>query len=291
MRAFRVFGSGILGVLVLAGSLPAQQSPALADLLARAAAYVASYAERVSGAVLEEEYLLMELGPRMQVPKRIGSDVVFLSLNGLVIALRDVYAIDTTPLRERTPRIPELLARPTPEKWQLAQEYARQGHFHFLTEIVIRGSEPTLALQFIAEANQTAITYRLDGRKALNGVQLLGVRFEETKRRDGVYLLDTRGNAAASGRFWIDPADGTIQQTELWLESSTEVARMSVTYAAHPALKLWLPKETTETYESRQIGVGASASGSAHNLVHRVEGKARYSNARYSPIDLTKGGL
>src|SRR5688572_6866969 len=99
----------------LALTIPAHaQKPALADLLRLGADYHASYAARVSGASLEERYALIQvIGGRMNPPVYFSSDVLFLNLNGRIIGMRDPFAVDNVPLRQRTPRIRMLLAEPT----------------------------------------------------------------------------------------------------------------------------------------------------------------------------------
>ncbi len=76
MMRFLTVGVLMSAALVLAKPASAQD-PALADLLARAADYHASYAVRVSGATVEENYSLTRLvAGRMETPIRFASDVV-----------------------------------------------------------------------------------------------------------------------------------------------------------------------------------------------------------------------
>ena len=278
------------GVVVwLCAPTAEQNNPSLTSLLERGAAYVAAYAPRVSGVILEEQYMLVEIAGTMTVPQRIASDVVLINLNGQTIALRDIYAVDTKPVRERTPRINTLLATPTSAGWELAQQYPRQSQHYFRSEIVLHASEVTLPLQFLDDVNQPRLTYRLDGQKKMNGVAVAGIRFQEPTARDKQYMLGTRGNAAVSGRFWLDIATGAIHQTELWLESPTETARIQVSYAPDATLGFVLPKEASATFEERQPGFGATNMGSgAIGGRMRFECTIKYSNARHMPIDLTK---
>jgi hypothetical protein len=264
--------------LVPAGATP--QDPTLADLLKRGAVHIATYGPRASGVVLEEQYQLTEIsGGRALVPKRIASDLTFVDVNGETVVIRDVFAVDTKPTRERTPRLQALLNSLTQQNWQQAQEYARQSYYHFIGNIVLRGSDPALGFAFLS-GNQPTLTYRLDGRKKVNGVAVAGVRFEEPTARDKVYLLGTPGNASGSGRFWIEPASGAIHQIELWLESPTESASVSLTFAVDQALGLILPKELSGRFEERELGAGPPTSATARTLTRRIEGLARYSNAR-----------
>jgi len=262
----------------------AQPEPALPDLLKLGAEYVAAYATRSSGVVLEEAYRLTEIsGGRMLTPTRIASDVTLVNGNDQTLMVRDTFAVDTKPTRERTPRVSTVLKSLTQENWQKAQEYSRESAYHFLANIVIFGSDPMLAFRLLAEANQPKLVCRLDGRKKLNDVGVTGVRFEEPTARDKVYLLGTPGNAAASGRFWMD-ATGAIHQIELWLTAPTESASISVQFAVDPTLKLLLPRELSGTFEERELGAGPPSSATARNLSRRVEGVAKYSNARHIPI-------
>jgi hypothetical protein len=266
----------------------AQASPELTTLLNAGASYVSTYVAKTSGVVLEEQYTLIEIASaRMMVPRRISSDVVLINLGGEAIALRDTYAIDTVSTRERTLRISELLTKPTGQGWIAAQEFARQSQIHFAAAIVIRASEPPLALRFLAADHPGALRFRLDGRKKMNGVAVTGLRFEEPTARGRKYSLNTRGNASASGRFWIDPATGAVHQTELWLESPTEVARVTVSYAPD-ALGLLLPKALSGTFEERQLGAGSDSGFGQYNIRQSIESNAIYSNARLLPIDMSR---
>jgi hypothetical protein len=289
-----VLGSTLVTAVSVLAVVPAasraQKAPALPDLLRIGAHYVSAYAPQAAGTILEEQYVLIEIAnDRMVPPRRVSSDVVLVNINGQVTALRDAFATDTRPLRERTLRINAALERLTQATWTQAQEYARQSFYLFYADIVVRASEPTLAFQFLDAATQPKLTYRLDGRKSMNGVQVTGVRFDEPRERLKTYHLGTRGNASASGRFWIDPATGAIHQTELWLESPTEVARVTVAYIQDPKRSLLVPKEMTATFEQREIGATPTTSANAFNARQRFECTAKYSNVRFLPIE--GGGL
>lgn len=86
-----------------------------------------------------------------------------------------------------------------------------------MLDIVLKVNEPTMALQFISSTYQPNFKYKLDGQKKMNEVAVVGVRFEEPSLQDHQYVLNTRSNARATGRLWIDPLTGAIHQTELWV--------------------------------------------------------------------------
>lgn len=286
-----------------AASIPIHaQSVALNDVLAKAAAYHTDYTRKISGVSLQEDTQLKNVsGDRMRSIVRISADVVLVNASGQADALRDVYAIDTKPTRERTPRILQLLgepAKPSIQDWQTAITYPGQEAVYFLLDIVVKTNEPTSALQFISSANQPGLKYKLDGRKKINDVAVVGVRFEEPDVRNREYLLGTRGNARATGRFWIDPATGAIHQTELWVDSRrertySEHAMVTVKYAPHQTLGLLLPSEAHGTFEEFDAsGLGTfrtlgDPEGSAGGRV-TLETSATYSNVTFAAIDLTK---
>lgn len=289
----------VFTLALMAGlTLAASQQPTLEEILARAGAYHATYVERLSGVSLNEEAQVLDVtGGKARGVIRISSDVVFVNLQKQVLALRDPYAVDTQALRPRTPRITALIAAPatpTSRDWDLAASYPAQGSIHFILDLQVRVNEPTTALQFISPTYQPSMKYRLDGRKKINDVETVGVRFEEPTGQDQLHVLGTRSNARATGRFWVDPLTGAIHQTELWVDSKLENAVVSVKYAVHPTLGLLLPTDMTETYEEReggggprQMGSGADPRGSVPRRVS-VQSRSVYSQATFSPIDLTK---
>ena len=291
LAAAVVFFAGALQAAVPAST---DQAPSLADLLKLAGDYHADYVNQISGVTLEEQYQLLDVtGGKMQAVTRIASDVVFVNLNGGVAALRDSFAVDSKPLRERTPRITALLAAPTAstKDWDTVVQFPSQSSMYFGLDLILKVNEPTFALRFIGKNLQGELKYSLDGRKKLNGVDTAGIRFEETAAQDKKYLTGSRGNVRAFGRIWVDVATGAVHQTELWLESKTETGNITVKYAPYPAVNLVLPTETTETYEERQAASGPRDltrgvdSGRGSGRVS-YQASSKYSKATYQKIDL-----
>lgn len=291
----------IASVLAAGAGLHAQSS-SLQGVLARAGEYHTAYVKKMSGVSIQEETQLKNVsGDITRSIVRISADVVLVNVTGQADSLRDIYAIDTRPTRERTPRILQLLgapATPSIKDWQTANTYPGQDAVYFLIDIVVKTNEPTSALQFISAANQPGLKYKLDGRKTLNKVPVVGVRFEEPDARDRKFLLGTRGNARATGRFWIDPVTGAIHQTELWVDSRrertySEHAILSVKYAPHETLGMLLPSEANGQFEEFDAsGLGATRTtgdpdGGAGGRVN-IETRSTYSNATYAAIDLTR---
>lgn len=280
---FTVFAVAV----ALVPSLSARQQPAAEDLLKAARTYAGAYAVKVSGAVLDERYTLMEVGSgRMQTPARINSDMVFVNVNGTLVTLRDSYSVGGAKIREPELRISTLLAEPTQAKWDQAMTLSRASYKYFLSDLVLRLNDPVYALRFLAEAHASKLTFSIEGKKKMNGVDVVGLRFTENRSDDTKYIIGTRGNGAASGRFWVDPATGTIHGIELALDSKTETGVVTVTFAPVKGMDFLLPSKTVEMFEERSDSSGGRLG--AGNSYMKFEASAAYGNPRYSAIDFSK---
>lgn len=279
---------------VVAGALAhaSPQDPALPDLLTKAGIYAAEYRGKVSGVTLEEQFMLIEMrASQMTVPRRLASDLILLDTSERLLGMRDLFSIDTKPTRERKPRVVNALKEPTRTSWNDVQNMAREGAHYFAANVVLWYSDPMLAIQFIEDRHQARSTFKLEGRKRLNNVQVYGVGFKEKQFEKATYLLDTETNPASSGRIWVDPATGAIHQTELWVESKTDSARIQVTYGPDQALNLILPRESMFTFDWREFGTNATNLGPGSRATRlSFEGNAKYSKATHTPIDLRRIG-
>ena len=286
----RLVSAAILALGATALAAPPGQDPSLADALAKAGAYVSSYRTKASGIVLDEMLLLTEVGGvKMQVPQRVASDFLLINVSDRLFSLRDIYAIDTKPTRERVVRIVNELKEPTVAGWGRAERFAQENAHYLRANVVIWYSEPPLALRFIQTENQPGIEYKLEGRKRLNNVQTIGIGYKEKRSELKKYLLGTPSNPHASGRIWIDPATGAVHMTELWVQSDTDTARIQVNYAPDATLGVLIPKDASHSFDERERGTGMSSMG-AGGAGRRMsfEANAKYTNPRYTPIDLSK---
>ncbi len=303
MTMIRIITTAVLASVAAVGVSLSAQSTSLSDVLTKAGAYHAEYTRKLSGVSLQEEAQLMDVsGGKTRAIVRMSSDVVLVNVNGEVMALRDPYAVDTRPIRPREPRILRLLgapATPSVKDWQTAGAFPNENAHYFMLDIVVKVNEPTLALQFVSAANQPKLKYKLDGKKTLNGVPVVGVRFEEPADQFATYMLMTRSNERATGRVWIDPVTGAIHQTELWVESRrdknmSESAIVSVKYAPHATLGMLVPSEMNDTYEHHEAGSGPRQMGDGGDPMSSVGGRssvqsrASYSNATFAAINLAK---
>lgn len=281
----------IVAAVAVASAAPrAAQDPAVGALLNKGNEYLTSYVQRASGASLDESYTLTEVSSgAMTVPVRISSEIVFVNVNGRLHSMRDATAISGAKIKDAGGRLVPLLANPTQAGWQQAQQHAQEVYRYMGSELIVRMNDPMLALHFIQPPVHGRFTYRIDGRKKLNGVDTTGLRFEETRGELTKYFMGTRGNGYLTGRLWTDPATGAVHATEIWLESRTETARSNVTYAFHKDLDLLLPSKTSENYDTRPAPEGMINRGEGgYGARQSFQVNATYANPKHTPVDLTK---
>lgn len=282
---------GVLGVagvlLVLTPTVTARQAPSVDDLRRLGGEYFEKYSTSLSGVSMQEQLMLIETtGGNSKTPQRLLSDVVFITVDKRVIGLRDPLTIDSRRLRDPQPRIVQALTNPTQASWALVQKYVRENLGLLLHNVVVWFVDPALALQFIAPANQGRLTYKLEGAKKMNGVQVYGLGFKEPNEGPPVFN-EVPGDARAAGRFWIDPTNGAIHMTELWVQSKTDNVRMQVQYAPDKTLALLLPRRATHTFEWRELGSDTDTIGRSQMKLS-FESSAEYGKATFTAIDLTR---
>ena len=271
---------------------PAAQTPSVEDLVATAASYLTAYAPKVSGVTLDESLMLAEnsMTVRGTVPQRVSSDLILLNVGGELLGMRDVYAVDTRAVRPKEVRIARILAEPTPANWQTAQQYSREHAVYLRSNVVLWFSDPVLVLRCLQAQSRARLTFKIEGSKRMNGAQVYGLGFKETDKDLAASILQMPGDPLASGRFWVEPGTGRIHQTEFWPQSRTDTARVQVEYAPDQKLGVLLPRSASHTFETRERGTDIRGSGDGYSTRLNFESSARYSNPRYTPIDLSRAG-
>jgi hypothetical protein len=261
----------------------AAQKPVAEDVRAKAADYLTKYFAAVSGVSFDEMLILVETtGGQMSVPYRLASDLVLMTTGENVVGLRDLYAIDTKPVREQKPRVVEALTMPGGPNVELVRRYVREHATYFRHNVVVWYSDPVLALQFGAAVNRDKLEFKIEGNKKMNGVAVVGLGFKE-RSEDTRILANVPGNARSSGRLWVDPATGAIHQTELWVQSQTDTIRVLVEYAPDARLGQLLPRKAAHSFEWREFGSNNSNS-MASRIKLSFESNAEYKNPTHTPI-------
>jgi hypothetical protein len=242
------------------------------EILRKAAAFIAAF-ERESPAVVSEETYRQMSGQTMRT---LRSDLLVIGdPDAGWVGFRDVYEVDGRPVRDREERLMELFLHPHPDRLQQARRIAAEGARHNLRvgpyDVNRTTNMPLMALRFLRGPNQQRSTFRLAGTRRIDGRTFVGLAFQE---RGTPRIIASSDNAAASGRFWIDPDSGAVARSELSFETGDTRVRVRmvshVSYGIDERLQVWMPLTMEEEYF-----VGG-ASLTAH---------ATYSNVRRFAVD------
>ena len=268
----------------------AQKGPALPDVLRVAGDYLLQYSQKLGAVAAEEEYQQSDTSSgQMGIPKRVHSDYLWVGGGGGgVLGFRDVFAIDTKPVRQRDDRLLDLFRAPSPSSVQRGQDLSDQAVNYYLSGNMHALDQPTLALEFLRTENQARSTFKLDSVKTQNGAQMALVTFKE---QSTPRIVPSGDGGPAVGKFWIDTATGAVRQTEFGLINKVDNIHASVKYALEPKLDLWLPVEMYQQVASSGAGSGGVSnmgSGGGYNARQALEGRASYGKYRQIPVDLTK---
>lgn len=274
LLALTAVGSASIGIHAQKASAP--------DVLQAAADYLVQYSQKLSVVTAEEEYTQYETSSgQMGTPVRLSADVVLVGLgNGGTATFRDVFAIDSKPVRPRDGRLPALFRTPSPPSMQQARDWSEESVRRYVNPNLHILDEPTAALEFLRKENQERSTFKIESVKTMSGAQVAILRFTEQRTPR---LMPMPGDAAATGRFWVDVASGTVRQTELGFSSKTFNIRSTVKYAAEPTLGLWLPTEMSQVFDASGQGAGGSnnmGSGGGYNAHQAFEARASYDHFR-----------
>jgi hypothetical protein len=282
-------GLVVAAAAILPAAIVAQKGPSAPDLLTIEATYLTGYAEKLGAVAADEEFTQIDMGSgRMGTPRRVNSSVVWLGLSGGSIdGFRDVVAIDRAPLRTKDDRLMALFQTPTSSSRDAAHQLTENAVTQYLDPNLHALDQAMLALDFARAANQDRSTFKVEGTKTLKGAQVVSLRFVEKK---GQPLIPTPQKSAAAGRLWVDPADGTVHQTELTLNGDSFSQKVTVTYAANAETSLWLPIEMYLQSEVSGPGaVDSSGRGAAgYGGRQAFEGRVTYTNFRRVAVDLGK---
>jgi hypothetical protein len=261
--------------------------PRLAAILHKAGLYVLEFERRFRDLSVAESYRQWLTEPNGVTQRVTRSDLVYVAMPGpfAFTCFRDVVEVDGKPIPGRASRLATLFLR---ESGATAIEKANK----ILAESAVYNigarrtiNVPTLALSLLRPDNQRHFRYRLRGKGRRSGREVVEVEFEYTSATPLVSRTSQEG-LPADGRYFIDPADGTVLATELVLRfpGSSASARINVAYELDPGLKLFVPAEMKERYADSGVlltpaDLIESRKGS---LTPRVFGGVTQTEARYS---------
>ncbi|HSD29274.1 MAG TPA: hypothetical protein VLL75_18370, partial [Vicinamibacteria bacterium] len=247
-----------------AASVPPPVPADLVPVLEQAARYVLDYEQAFHDIAAEESYTQWAqwqdtvAGPALTCTatacrRLTRADVVFVRLGGAVPwgTFRDVFEVDGQEVRDREARLEALLSASSPASVaERVRAILDESTRYNIGPAVRNINFPTLSLAFLLPANQQRFAWKRGGTRRFGAVEGLEVQFEEVARPTLVDQ-DGQGDLPAKGRFWIDPARGTVLRSEAEFRFEPARARAHVTtqYRAEPRLAMWVPSEMRERYD------------------------------------------
>ncbi len=277
------------GAVLIAMASPAAvsiQPPTIADVLARAAVYVADVSRELAGIVAEERYVQTWTRTKGTPPtpdrRMLLSDLMLVRPEGAMtwIQYRDVFEVDGMPIRDRAERLTDLFLRPSASAdVQIARIQEESARLN-IGDIPRTLNTPLFALQFLSTDLQTRFRFKRAGDRTSSAgnraaadtgafrvsTEIWVLQFDEVGSPTIVGTADQK-DVPARGRFWIEPATGRVLMSELIVGNRDRTGKIDVSYQSEPLLGLLVPIEMRERYEERRTK-------------SRIEGVATYGRFR-----------
>jgi hypothetical protein len=263
---------------------PAAQAPSLDEVLKRAAVYVASFRSQFSAIVSEENYR-QEVAytgrltnPLLVNPRRwLRSQLLLVKPGGTdrYVELRDVFEVDGAPLHDRQGRLEQLLRDGTASADARIHEIISASARYNIGSITRNVNTPLMALQFLDAAHQPHFQFKhvdkakpvfTDARdQNINETAVFHVSTEmwtlEYRERGRNTIIKTPSGARmpAHGRFWINPANGSVLISEMIVDGNGVIATITVSYQSEPLMGFMVPVEMRESYVGRDQRITGQA--------------------------------
>ena len=284
-----------LTLLALAGlpapSTASQEKITLAQVLARAGAYVDEFQRQLSSIVAEETYL-QEVAPAAgstvgQHRRALRSDLLLLRPERSLtwVQYRDVFEVDGSPVLERGERITSQSFNATALTAERVNRIRSESARYNIGDIERTLNVPVLPLVILSRRVQPQFRFKVDaaGGTPPRGVEtrvpdtphfrisadVWIVRFEERTRP--TLVRTPRGASIPSrGRFWIEPQTGRVLMSEMITENDDVRAQVNVSYQSEPGQLRHVPAaagrrpRNTHTLPLRDVDVEIGSRLSRH---------------------------
>lgn len=255
--------------LLMAAALLAVPQPSAVDSLAASASrWAAAFEQDLSGLLFRERYLQTadvgfstgRAGSKAEL--HLEANVFLLRAPGRqgFVVYRDVYRAGGQDVTDHTERLQQLLTAPTADSLAQAQRLTDASARFNVGAINRNVNTPTMALEFLTEANIGRLEMREAGRDTVDGLVCVVVAFGETARPTLV-RGERDADVPARGRYWIDLITGAVPRAIVEFATDAYVGRIEMRLARHPVLKAWVPVEMSESWTSST----SNASGTARS--------------------------
>jgi len=275
--------AAVLGGFALMLATASAQEPQLADVLARAGAYVVEFQRQLSGIVAEEQYVQdvrypvasTRFNPLLPRHRELKSDLLLVKPVGgeRWLQFRDVFEVDGAAVRDRNERLMQLFVSPSASSASQTDRIAQESSRYNIGNLLRTVNVPVLALVVLDPRHQGRFRFKRSG----HGTPLLEpgrprpadvwiVEYQEVQKQTMIRTTNGR-DLSARGRFWIEPATGHVLASELVAEDLSIRGTIDVEYETEPSIGLLVPSVMRERYDIRRDG-------------SRVDGEAVYSRFR-----------
>lgn len=281
-----------LGFMVGTRAATAQEPPAppLTLVLSRAATYVETFADKVSGFVTAETYVQDVTPPINRFGSRPGnvrgytgalhrelkSDLLLVRPVGADgwMQFRDVTEVDGKKLKDRNDRLARLFLTPSKSTAAQARKIMDESSRYNIGDIERNINLPVLALVVLDRNMQPGFEFTLEKPDTKHELppeitapeDAVVVAFRETQLRTMVASPQGK-NMPASGRFWLDRRTSRVFLSEIGVEDLWLKALIHVKYGDTAGIEVPVPQAMHERYDNKLNG-------------SRVEGLATYSDFR-----------
>ncbi|MGE0392970.1 MAG: hypothetical protein AB7I25_04430 [Vicinamibacterales bacterium] len=247
--------------------------PTAQALLAAAATYMARFSNTFTSVVAEEQYLQVVSGKNAVngtgrgasasivggQRRELVSDFLLVKLPDIDhwVPLRDVFAVDGQPVREREERLLRLLTRPGDTGVLLAKAITDESARYNIGEVERTINMPLLAMGFLDARQQARFEFKVEKEAPAVRPGAWEVAFREKAKPTVVQTPDGR-SLFASGKVWVLPT-GEVVRTELAFLDAGLHARVTTTFAFDDRFGVEVPKEMEELYTLRRSEVRGRA--------------------------------
>ena len=225
--------------------------PTVAQLLAAAGRYVATYESSFGAVVAEERHQQSTNGPAKPQPGEppsrrtsVGNVLMFNSGGAGWMAFRTIDVLDNAELPGPKGRLAALAADPTHERLAEIMRATQAIEWLSIGGIPRAPAIPTAALAYLRASRQPLGVFEFDGMKTVGGVRVGLLKYSQ---RPAARTTDA-DDFTITGRFWIEPESGRVVQTEIAITSGTYETKVEVQYASQPGVGFWVPVRMFEQH-------------------------------------------
>ena len=199
----------------------------------------------------------------MPTHRELKSDLLLVKPAGVDrwLQFRDVFEVDGQAVRDRNERLMQLFVTPSSSSAVQAARILDESARYNIGNLQRTINAPVLALVILDPRNQPRFSFK----RGTAGDPHLGrgtprppdscwvVEYREVEK-DTLVRTTFNRDIPSRGRFWIEPASGEVEASEMIAEDPLIRGTIDVEYQMEPAVNLLVPIAMRERYEIRRDG-------------------------------------